>query len=111
MRSDGQRGRVILPRVWRRYDVVVPAQTVTFSTSTKTIQTVGDDALAAALDAAMTSVRADPERWHHLGSIESRERALGIRLCFSLNGHMRLPSPIGEELRLNLHRGQPESTS
>jgi hypothetical protein len=75
--SEAERGRVVLPRVWRRYEVVIPAQTLKLSTSTRTIQTIGDDAMTAALDAAIASVQADPARWHHLGSIESRERILG----------------------------------
>jgi Helicase conserved C-terminal domain len=97
--SDGERGRVILPRVWRRYEVIIPAQTVTLATSTKTFQTIGDDAIAAAVDAARASVQGDPARWVHLGPIESRERALGDSAV--------LGSPRSYEAALAGKRGMP----
>src|SRR5260370_2958202 len=38
--SDGERGRCILPRGWRRYEVIIPAQTLMLPTSTTTFQTI-----------------------------------------------------------------------
>ncbi|MCA1642183.1 MAG: hypothetical protein LC785_09590, partial [Acidobacteria bacterium] len=72
-----QTGRVILPKVFRRYEVA--PKTITYEFDPKHLESVqlGLEELAISIREARSVMAADKDAWHYLGDPEKRDRSLG----------------------------------
>jgi hypothetical protein len=70
-------GSVVLPRVFRRYDILPGTFVVDVPSKLPTTDFIAQEEIAAAIEQAQSSMKADPYFWRHLGSPEKHERILG----------------------------------
>ena len=76
--ASDKKGRVILPRVFRRIDVTPDRFEVTVPLNTARKSMEGAGALEGAVHAARETILNDPRLWRHLGEPNKRERELGL---------------------------------
>lgn len=72
-------GQLILPRVFRRFNIVAPAIAVDLPAGRSVRVTAGETEYASVIEQAQRSMLSDPFAWRHLSSPEKRERSIGDR--------------------------------
>ncbi len=68
---------VVLPRVFRRFEVVCPTVSLVVTLEKSEVVSIGGEEIAGVLTAARAKVNADPDRWKFLAEPKKRERRLG----------------------------------
>ena len=94
-------GRVVIPRVFRRYDVAPTSFVLDLQPYQPTTVSIGNKEIGFAIEQVKTAMRSDPSFWRHLGKPEQRERVLGDASI--------LKSPEAYTKALNAVQGEPIS--
>jgi ssDNA-binding Zn-finger/Zn-ribbon topoisomerase 1 len=82
--KPGKPGSVILPRVFRRYDVKVETIVIELPANAD-VKTIGQNEVMTALDKARAVILADPRIWKHLSEPSDARRQLGDAQILSNN--------------------------
>lgn len=84
---DGERrGKVILPRVWKRVPVTVDVAPSSINLTSRNTAFIGAAAIDSQIEEARRAAASDPNAWHHLGEPKKRHRALGDATTLATEG-------------------------